>query len=70
MPQIQTELKQKIKATGHSVADLARELGVSWDRVGSFLNGYRNIPIELEDQIWRTVEGWNGSKREDAGISG
>ena len=55
--EVQTHVKQELKALGKTAADLSRSLGVPYLRVSHYLNGYI-YPGGLESQVRLQLKAW------------
>lgn len=56
----QKELRERIYATGHRIADLVRETGIPYPRVCGYLNGYFGLTKQQMVDIVKKLNEWEG----------
>ncbi len=55
---IRTDIKEIIKSHGKKAADLSRDMNINYDTLNSYLNGRKEIPAKVEEQIFLTLKVW------------
>jgi lambda repressor-like predicted transcriptional regulator len=61
------DLKQQLRETGHSVADLARTVNVHYNRLSGALLGYWHLSIETERAIDAQLRKWSAEQPQTNG---
>lgn len=68
MPQIRDDIKRRVKATGHTLADLSRETNVLYARLSGAVNGYFFLKSVEEIRIEKLLSRWEqAEQRQKAG---
>lgn len=49
-------MKQKIKQSGRTQKWVAKQLGIPYLTLSAYLNGYRNMPLEVEEKILNVIK--------------
>ena len=58
MPEIDRETQERLKKVGKSLADLARAIGETRDRVSAHILGYRHLNPILRRKINNQLNEW------------
>jgi hypothetical protein len=58
MPAMQTALKEKLKKSKRTAADLARTANIDYRRLAGFMNGYWNLNSSEERKIQIITDEW------------
>jgi hypothetical protein len=51
MPEIRTDIKERLKKNGKTIADLGRHLDKNYDQLSSYLNGRKKMPLMWDLRI-------------------